>query len=231
MSSKDLLNQPLKDDSMEEEIKAQGIMDDNFDQLSGAEAISAFLSGGKKTESTEKGGGFTPQGGDAGELEGLESDLKKAQAALKMTTLTPEERYKKVLESADISLSEAREIIDCVVVQLKPWRESFKLAKSLTVTFQTRMPDDIQRLRRVIEEMAPKFQATREFESAKYNIAASLVRYGDHKFEHGTEEDIRNIIKWLGRIPVPAFDRLQQKLYEFDRKVMLVFSPGYLENF
>lgn len=232
MSSKDLLNQPLKDDVMQDDETSQvspldaALKDDNDGQLTGAQAISAFLN-----KDTKKPAETSKDNEESEEIKGLDADLRKAQAALRRTSLTPEERYKEILEDEEITLNEARQIIDRVVVQLEPWTESYKIAPSLSVTFQTRMPDDIQRLRDALEKMVPKFQATREFESAKYNLAASLVRYGEKTFSHGTEEDIRQMIKWIGRIPDPVFRQLQRKLYEFDRKISIVFSEGYLENF
>lgn len=230
-----------------DELLNQSVDEEPEDHISeGAEAINEFLKGMSTEEEASTGidhqkqqptGDPTqtqpPEPGQTQQSEdnSLAEELERAQAALDRTTMTPQEQYKSRLKEADITLEEAREIIDCVMVQLRPWRESLELGMGVNVTFKTRMPADIERLRSILEKRSPKYQSTREFMSAKHNIAASLVRYGDHEFDHETEEGLKETIKWLRKIPVPVFTQLQQKLYEFDQKMNLVFSPGYTENF
>lgn len=233
MDSEDLLNQPLPDDDP--------------DALDGASAIEAFLGGDDDvTDGAEKvdedapyesGPGPAPDDPQADTpkaesgADSLEEQLKQAQEQLDLTMMSPEERYKKRLEMNDISLKEAREVIDCVVVQMRPWREPYEIGKGTTVVFQTRTPKDTERLQKIMEETEPKYAATRDYESAKYNIAASIVKYGEHTFERKTEQDFRKILEWLQKIPNPLFTLLNKKLWEFDRKIDLIFQDGYLENF
>jgi len=227
MKSEDLLNQPLFDDSPE--------------GVESANALEAFLEEGNTDESadaadTDQGPGPSPFDDHVAakkevKKDTLELQLDEAQAQLDLTMLTPEERYKKQLEKAEITLQEAQKIIDCVMIQMRPWRESYKVGKNTRVTFQTRMPADTERLHRAMEDLDPKFATTRDYENARYNLAASVVRYGSREFERETEEDIGAIVEWLRHVPNPLFTILTKRLWEFDRKIDIIFQDGYTENF
>lgn len=212
-SSKDLLQQPIEDDDTK--------------QLEGAQAIEEFLSNGSTEDAPPTDPEASPE--DAA-LDQLAEQIRKTQRQLDLSMMSSEEKYKAVLKEEGISLEEAREIIDKVMVQLEAYVETRTIGLGVKIKLSTRMPADIERLRNVIEELQPRFQATREFEAAKYNLAASLVQYNNKVFNRD-EKGILQIIEWLKKIPMPVFTAIQQELYEFDRKISIVFSDGYIENF
>jgi hypothetical protein len=161
----------------------------------------------------------------------LETQISSVEDELEFLKLSPEARYRKVLERNDITINEARKIIDCVIVQLEPYEERVPLTKNVSVVFRTRAQVDESRLTRLIEELQPRYNMTIDHTIRVQNLAASLVRYGKKEFTHETDGDIREIVAWLQGIPNPTFGLLATKLYEFDRKLDLVFQEGYLENF
>lgn len=234
-----------KPETKSADLLSQPLTDDDAAAMSGAAHIEAFL-GGKPVHSSQAPPApnsnapvaqgpveETPRAPAAVQEESvLEQQIKAAQAELDLTLQTPQEKYRRHLKNAGISLSEARRIVDCIVVQMKPWSETYLIGPSNTrVTLKTRMPEDEERLRRVIEEKIPQFQATRDFETAKYNLAASLVEFRGQVFQHNTEDDLLETVEWLKRIPYPLFSLLNQKLWVFDNKIGAVFQEGYLENF
>lgn len=231
-----------------EEMLNQPIPDDNPEQLQGANAVENFLAGGESggTQTGEVRTSEVPLGpsesGPADEAmpdmeeDSEESDLEKqirlAQEELDRTLMSPQERYKSNLQDAGISMDEARRIIDCVVVQQKPWKETYLIGPSDTkVTFKTRMPKDEERLRHALEQRTPRYQATRDFDAARYNLAASLMRCGGKTFDHSKEDTVEQILDWILKIPNPLFSLLSRKLWKFDQKIEAVFAEGYIENF
>lgn len=243
MSSEDLLNQPIPDDD-EDTMKAGSIIEDFLSggnpvqtsetQLGStatqSENTDSVRSSGKPVESGPGESKRTAPKNDAS-MSDLDHQLARAQEQLDMTMRSTQERYKKRLADAGISMSEARRIIDCVMVQLKPWTETYIVGSNTRVKFQTRLSEDYGRLRNVIESREAKFQATRNFEATKHNLAASILRYGDHEFDHESRENTGKILDWIDAIPYPLFNVLGRKLYEFDRKITIVFSEGFDENF
>lgn len=158
-------------------------------------------------------------------------ELKRAEEELDLLKLSPAERYRKTLEREGIPLDEARKIIDTVVVQTKRWEERVFLTKNFSVVFQTRTPEDIDRLNLLYEKEMPHYEQTMLKHMRTHNIAASLVRYGDKKFPRETDEDFIEILKWVDKLPQPTWALLSRKLEKFDWKVNFVFADGYIENF
>lgn len=163
--------------------------------------------------------------------KGIEKELENAKTELERLQMSPEERYRQILEDRGIELFEAQKILDCIIVQLKPYQERVPLTDSLHVVFKTRTQGDQDRLNRVLEGMSPKYRATMDSEVARQHLVSSIVSYGGRSFSREDDEEIEEVVKWVTDIPQPAFILLQRKLYEFDRKIDAVFQEGYIENF
>jgi hypothetical protein len=164
----------------------------------------------------------------------LETELAQVKRELALLKLAPQERYPEVLKDAEITLEEAHQILDCVVIQLKPWVEKMQVTKSLYITFQTRGMQDQRRLDRWAEETRPQLDTTVVAEALINNMAASLVAYGDEAFgDEDTKEEDRYQAAYdkLAMMPYPAYRLVQTALAKFDAKINAVFSEGYLENF
>lgn len=172
------------------------------------------------------------QGGiDVVDEKAFYEELEAAQAELDLLKLAPQQRYLKILEREKISLEEARKIINTVVVDLGRHTERVQLTKQHSAVFQTRQQEDIERIHEVLEKELPHFEATVNTHISTHNLAASLVRYGKKEFPRETDDDFRAILTWIAKLPQPTYVLLNRKLIAFDRKVNVVFSEGYLENF
>ena len=171
--------------------------------------------------------------GDAPQsINPLEEELKAVKRELALLKLAPSERYSEVLDDAEISMEEAHQILDTVLVQLKPWKERTHVVRGLYVEFQTRGQHDQRRLDQWAEKTRPQLDTTVVAEALINNMAGSLLSYGDRVFEGETEEErYKDAYDFLANMPYPAFRLLQKKLSEFDAKINAVFSEGYLENF
>lgn len=161
----------------------------------------------------------------------MEKQLEDAEEELELLKMSPEKRYREVLKRNDISLEEARKIIDCVVVQLEPYVERVSLTRNVSVDFRTRAQVDENRLTRVIEDLQPRYNMTIDHTIRVQNLAASLIRYGKKEFPREKDDDFQAVVDFLMKLPNPTFSLLATKLYAFDRKLDLVFQEGYLENF
>jgi hypothetical protein len=74
----------------------------------------------------------------------------------------------------------------------------------------------------------------------RYNTAASLVRYGEHYFEHpdpltATEEEMETAfaprLRLLKRLPLYVSLKIQQFCFDFDQKMIAIFGEGAPQDF
>lgn len=229
MSSDDLLNQPIPDDPDLPGETAAALS--NFFGNAAPKGTDGIDLPSEVVRPDDPG---PSEQEDKAETEGaassIDDQIDQARAQLEELEATPAERYKKLLKEEGISEVEARRIIDKIVVELKPYAETFELNDKVSVTFRTRTQADQQRINEVLETMQPQYRMTIQSEVSKHNLACSLMRYGDTKFTRD-DEGVAKAIKWLTSIPTPVFVLLQNKLYQFDRKIDAVFQEGYIENF
>lgn len=161
----------------------------------------------------------------------IRDQLDRAQKLWSMLDKAPEAQYTDRLEMANIPAEYAKKVLNCILLELKPWQESFEIKPGYNVVFRTRLPRDLAKLNSALESLAPRYQSTKDFEIAKYNLAGSLVSYGDISFDSQSSEGFKRTLEWVMDIPHPVFELLTAKLREFENKISLVFSPGYEENF
>lgn len=205
-----------------------------FDTAAAADAVSSFLKERKVDAAVGAEAATSSAPAVASEaLSGrnIEEEIRQAEQRLNLMNLAPEIRYQEILKREKIDIEEARKIVDTVILLQKPWRETIRLHKRLAVVLQTRSVDDQSVLARGLEASNPQFNLTIQAEISRRNLAASIVSYGDVVFERTTSSDLQKIASWVEALPQPLFVLLSQKLYEFDKKIDLVFSEGYLENF
>jgi len=186
---------------------------------------------GEVGEATPKSINLGPGSVEVTDEAALDREAERIKEQLKMLEMAPEQAYLKRLELEGIALSEARAIIDTVMVQLQQYRERVSLTKSLSVELQTRVAKDQAILANIVEARQPRYNMTFDYIVQVQNVAASLVRYGPTEFKRETKEDLGKIVDWLEDLPLPIFYMLVQRLRDFDQKVSVVFQEGYLENF
>jgi uncharacterized protein YlxP (DUF503 family) len=152
--------------------------------------------------------------------------------------LTPIEDYQKYLKEMDITLDEAQEIVDNLFT-LGYHEEKVKLTKRIHAVLRTREHGDTLRLQTALEVQRPIFQHVMEEVTARYNLAASLIAYGDKTLpvaeKDATRERVEEVfderLKFVEHMADPAFYKLTALLAKLDRKVAAVMREGVAENF
>jgi hypothetical protein len=82
-----------------------------------------------------------------------------------------------------------------------------------------------------VETTAPKTVARFTEMLNRYNLAGSLVQYGDKVFSLGGEKDLNTALDFISELPFVIINVLIRRLIEFDRLVTVATSAWALENF
>jgi hypothetical protein len=167
-------------------------------------------------------------------------DLEASKSEKKLTTKEKKAKnYSEGLEAAELTLAEARTIVDAMM-EKGAYEEDFRIAGRLTITLRSRDYGDVQRTMRFLEAENPTFvQNINDFVS-RYNLAASLKRYNTDTFEfpqrrpdntEAVENAFDKRLNYLAKIPTPVLDRMMQSLVAFDIKVAAALAEGAPEDF
>lgn len=147
------------------------------------------------------------------------------------------ELYRERLRKAGITETEARKVMDEVLFGGAHIR-SVHLTPEFQVELTTRAYGDTLRVMRVLEAEAPTFQMHVNDVIARYNLAASLHRYGDTAFSSRDakdaakdEEAFQERLDFILSLPEMAVRRLIDELTKFDTELSLIFSEGSVEDF
>jgi hypothetical protein len=152
--------------------------------------------------------------------------------------LSQEEQYLKNLADRKIEIKEARHVMEQMVTK-GYYEESFKIGPA-TLTLRTRVYEDMMRSQRMLEVERPEYATAVQELLNRYNTAASLVRYGDHYFEHvdpmtASEEDMDKAfeprLRFLRRQPQYVTLKMQQFCFDFDQKMIAIFGEGAPQDF
>lgn len=150
----------------------------------------------------------------------------------------PVEDYQAFLKEHDISEEKAAEIVDNLFTQ-GYHVEKYKLTKRTSAELRTREHEDTLRLQTFLEASRPLYMHVMQEITARYNLAASLQRFGDRVFKFPKPEDDKETIEklfderltFVERMADPAFYKLSALLARFDRTVSAVMREGVAENF
>jgi len=152
--------------------------------------------------------------------------------------LSVEEKYERTLKEFNLTLRDARAIMEQMVTK-GFYSEEFKLGP-ITCVLRTRVYEDLIRTQRLLEAERLEYSSSVQEVLNRYNTAASLVRYGDVIFEHPDsqtaseseiEEAFEKRLKYVRRLSQLVSVKVMQFSYEFDRKMMAVFGDGAPQDF
>lgn len=171
--------------------------------------------------------------------EAEQEAAQRAQLYEEMATgLTPIEDYQAYLKEEGIEESEAQDIVDSLFAQ-GYYEETVPLTKRLKAVIRTREHGDTLRLQMALEVQRPIFNHVLQEITTRYNMAASLVQFGDTTFAHPGDDvdketreklfDVR--LQFVERMADPAFYKLSVLLAKLDRKIAAVMREGVAENF
>jgi len=152
---------------------------------------------------------------------------KEIEKALAQLSDAPELTYEDRLKKHKLTIDEARHILDLLLTNNR-FEKTYKVTGNVTVTFQTRTPDDLERVMRRIEDDNPKFPGTVSTIVAKYNLAASIVQFKGMEFR---DKELRDKFVFVNKMPEVFFRLLLVKLNNFDQMIMDVVDEGAIENF
>jgi hypothetical protein len=152
--------------------------------------------------------------------------------------LTPIEDYQAFLKEQKISEEKAQDIVDNLFTK-GFHSEKVTLTKRVSATLRTREHADTLRLQMALEVQRPIYNHVMQELTARYNLAASLERFGDTTFEHpepgADKEKIEKLfderLQFVERMADPAFYKLTDALVKLDRTVAAVMREGVAENF
>jgi len=172
-------------------------------------------------------------------VEDPKSELETTPAKLKSKE-EKEKDYLAGLDAVGLDRVAARTIQEAVLVT-RHYEEEFSLGGKATVVLRTRGYADVQRAMRYLEVEAPTYNMAINDLIARYNMAASLVRYCDQVFkfpqkrEGASTEEIETAFTerydFIMDLPTIAVDKLMKLTHKFDTKVAAVFEEGAPEDF
>lgn len=132
------------------------------------------------------------------------------------------------LRALKLTKKEAWAIIDRLVIQNQPWSEKISLMSMLSIEFRTRDQSVIDRLNEEIEKQQLYTSVAVNYEQRRLNLAASIMRFGGHRFD---PEDMEARLAWARGLQGPVYHMLTSRLYEFDQKIAAVLEKGFMANF
>jgi len=179
----------------------------------------------------------TPNTAAVAMTDGLQEEIRKDVEDIKETA-EKAKSYEQILEEAEVSLDKARVIVDDLLTK-GYYEEDVPVTKSSFVTFRTRTHSDYRRYLRAIEMINPKYIDEQQEIQLRYFLAASLVSFKGHAFEHprpnssdsAVEKAFDARLEWITSQPDTVINLLAIKLSKFDRMVKIVMSEGVVENF
>lgn len=197
----------------------------------GAKAINSFIAG--KTPSFDESEKSKTQQQDdtpdasAAKAKSMPDKISELESALDRLDTAPEITYAERVKKHDLTLEDALTIIS-EVFDNGFYEKTYQVTPKHSVTFRTRTTSDQDRVLRRIESDAPQYPASISQLLAKYNIAASIVKF---KGEDLSKRDFEDKYKMVANLPEVVLRLLSTKLIKFDQMMLAVLDEGAVENF
>lgn len=175
----------------------------------------------------------TPAGSILDALErGFDRDVSQLEGAV-----APIKPYKERLAAENISLAQARHVLDQLLMRGDHYSEDVKIGPGTVVRFRTRQYIDTMRTYSAIEREAPRYNDTTDSIQVRYMLAASLEAYGDKTFSFPSGDrdaldaafDVR--LAFIYKLSDFAVQVLAREFGKFDRRIALILSEGAVEAF
>lgn len=138
--------------------------------------------------------------------------------------------YLRYLEENKVSKDNIFEILDTLITDgVVYW--SFKLFDRIDCVFRVRPLWVTEELLKYMEKDIPTLYSTYNFMVAKYNLAGSLVKYGNREFKITTPDELKETIAFVENLPFIIQNKLIEELVLFDRVMLVATSDWAIENF
>jgi len=166
-------------------------------------------------------------------VEGDEGE-PKPEAQADSPRLSPMERWRTAIESANLTEDEADKILDAVLTH-GFYDKTFKIFRGkLTITLRSRDSASLQRVSDALDTVRTNDVRVHTQTMNRYNLAASLVRYQDKTFKHpGLTSDVNDRdrafsdrLAFVDTIPAPVLVQMYAVLAKFDNTIYAALSEG-----
>lgn len=154
------------------------------------------------------------------QLDELERSVEQLEKSSEMT-------YEQKIKNHGLTMDGALDIVNAILDN-GYYEKEYKVTPRWTVLFRTRNTTDQDRVLRRIEEANPQFPATVTQILAKYNLAASMMRFKNVDFG---KKDFEDRMKFVLNLPEVVLRVLTGKLARFDQLMLDVLDEGAIQNF
>lgn len=154
--------------------------------------------------------------------------------------LSPEETYEKGLKEVGITLAQSRVILESTFIN-EYYEEEVHLGAGVYAVFRSRQYLDTIRANRALERDRVELVSSVSDILNRYSTAAALMRYGQKDFNvpkpkdkadsQDIEKSFNERLDFLERLPTYVCNKLMQKSFDFDRKLLAVFADGAPADF
>lgn len=172
--------------------------------------------------------------------DGLDGVAQQLAAGMQQDeqALQPLVAYENRLRAANVTVTQAHEIIDAVLLQ-GFYSEDVTLTPTIHARFRTRSARDTKRAQEMLETQRLTYDIHYAEIMARYLLAASLESLGTTRLPHSArtakaeevEQAYQTRLKFVEELADPALRLLLQKLSKFDQRVNTVLEEGAIENF
>jgi hypothetical protein len=158
----------------------------------------------------------------------------KEETTTETQRLSPMERWRNAIESANLTEDEADKILDAVLTN-GFYDKTFKIFRGkLTITLRSRDSASLQRVSDALDTVRTNDVRVHTQTMNRYNLAASLVRYQDKTFKHppltadANDRDRAFVerLNFVDTIPAPVLVQMYAVLAKFDNTIFAALSEG-----
>lgn len=154
------------------------------------------------------------------QIDALEKSIDQIEKAAELT-------YEQKIKNHGLSMDEALDIVNAILDN-GYYEKAYRVTPRWEVVFRTRTTADQDRVLRRIEDANPQFPATVTQILAKYNLAASMIRFKGIDF---SKKDFDERLKFVMNLPEVMLRVLSGKLARFDQLMLDVLDEGAIQNF
>lgn len=160
--------------------------------------------------------------------------VDKEETTTETQRLSPMERWRNAIESANLTEDEADKILDAVLTN-GFYDKTFKIFRGkLTITLRSRDSASLQRVSDALDTVRTNDVRVHTQTMNRYNLAASLVRYQDKTFKHppltadANDRDRAFVerLNFVDTIPAPVLVQMYAVLAKFDNTIFAALSEG-----
>jgi len=140
------------------------------------------------------------------------------------------QEYLEYLAENDIHKEDVLKVLDSIISTGDVYWQ-FNLLGKIPVTFKMRRAWVNELLMDRMDKTPPKTIARFHDILSMYNLAGSLVQYGEHETPLINEEQLHSNVEFVSNLPFIMLNRLIKQLSLFDRVVAVATSDWAVENF